>query len=127
MVLVSVLFVQERTPLPSVFRTWSAEPSVLGIVIAPVVTEPLVLTFVTEVLPSWMVLLAATLAPEPIAVALVRLFDATSAAAPIAVLSPPVVFVSKAAEPSATLLLPVCSLLKLHSQSLYYQCLTSIF
>ena len=101
------VLVQESVPLPSVLSTCPDVPSVFGIVIAPAVIEPLVLTLVTEVLPNCIVLLAATLASYPTAVALVSAADATSAAAPITVLLVPVVFVSKAAEPRATLLPPV--------------------
>jgi hypothetical protein len=61
-------------------------------VIAPAVTVPLVFTLVTEAFPSWMVLLAATTALYPKAVALDKAPDPTSALYPSAVLLDPVVF-----------------------------------
>ena len=64
---------------------------------------PLVFTLVTAVFPNCMVLLAATIAPLPMAVALLRLFAETSAAYPIAVLFKPVVFDESALLPIAVL------------------------
>ena len=71
--------------------------------IAPAVTDPLVLTLVTDVLPNCMVLLAVTIAPLPIAVALVKSPEPTSALAPIAVFPSPVVIESNAVVPIETL------------------------
>ena len=52
----------------------------------PAVNVPLVLTFVTLVLPNWMELLLEAIARYPIAVAFVKLLVPTFASKPIAVL-----------------------------------------
>ena len=43
---------QLKVPEPSVFKTWFAVPSVLGIVMAPAVIVPLVFTLVIDVFPN---------------------------------------------------------------------------
>ena len=75
----AVAATQETIPDPFVANTWPLVPSVLGIVIAPAVIVPLVFTLVTSEFPNCMELLTATLAPEPIAVALVKSPSETSA------------------------------------------------
>ena len=61
---------------------------------------------VSRLLPKTTVLLVETTAPEPMAVALFRLFDKTSASAPMIVLLFPVVLVSPAFTPKNELLNP---------------------
>ena len=57
-----IALAQNSCPLPSVASKSPGSPSVFGIVIAPAVTDPLVLTLVTEILPNCTVLLTVTLA-----------------------------------------------------------------
>ena len=73
----------------------------------PVVIVPLVFTLVTDEFPSCTVLLASTIAPLPIAVALVRFPERTSALLPMAVFLDPYSLFSSAFLPMAVLLLPV--------------------
>ena len=62
-VAVALGVIQESVPLPVLLNTWPLAPCVLGYVTTPAVIVPLVLTFVTDVFPNWILLLASTDAP----------------------------------------------------------------
>src|ERR1019366_1798731 len=78
-------------------------PPATNIALLPVPAK----TWVIALLPNCIVLLALTIAPLPIAVALVRFAEATSAEKPRAVLFVPEILEVSAISPSAVLLLPV--------------------